>query len=235
MRLSERTAISFSAAAGLSLLAGLAGLILFALIPFAAARLAVSPTVLNYTLHPLLWNLATLLLLLWATRGKAISTLRPFALTAPGWVKRSVMGAPIMIAAAALSFSPLTMLSIDALWRSAPGPSWALGQPASYRGEFPIALTMELVLFQLFLRIPLTVLVEEAFFRGFLQPRLGRFGPAWSALLFAVYHLPQWWTIPSLIPTGLVLGGARWWFGTIWLAAALHYAGNAIYLLSALG
>jgi membrane protease YdiL (CAAX protease family) len=82
------------------------------------------------------------------------------------------------------------------------------------------------------LRYPLTIVSEEAMFRGWMQPRLGRNGPLLSALLWAVYHLQQAAPIPSLILFGLVLGFVRWWTGNIRVGGVLHYLGDAGFFIS---
>ena len=85
---------------------------------------------------------------------------------------------------------------------------------------------------ELLVRYPISVFVEEAFFRGWMQPRLGRYGPVLSALLWAAWHLQQISTIPSLILFGLVLGFLRWWTGTIRVSGILHYLSNAAFFVS---
>ena len=89
-----------------------------------------------------------------------------------------------------------------------------------------------LALGELVVRYPISAFVEEAFFRGWLQPRLGRQGPVLVALLWAIYHLQQISTIPSLVLYGLVLGFVRWWTRTIRMSGIIHYVGNAIFFVS---
>lgn len=94
------------------------------------------------------------------------------------------------------------------------------------------AVTTGLLVFELLVRYPIGVIAEEIFFRGFLQSRLTLAPPVLSGVLFAGYHLQQWETIPSLIPFGIALGLLRWWLGSIWPGAALHYGANAMFILS---
>jgi membrane protease YdiL (CAAX protease family) len=89
-----------------------------------------------------------------------------------------------------------------------------------------------LFVFELIVRYPITVLSEEAFFRGFLQPRLPWAPPVMSGLLFAAYHLQQAATIPSLIPFGIALGVIRWWTGNIRTTSLLHYAANVAFFVT---
>jgi membrane protease YdiL (CAAX protease family) len=91
---------------------------------------------------------------------------------------------------------------------------------------------LALTLAELLVRYPLTVFAEESFFRGWLQPRLPRWAPVMSGLLFAGFHLQQATTIPSLLPLGVGLGIIRWWTGDVRTTAAIHYASNAAFFLS---
>lgn len=91
---------------------------------------------------------------------------------------------------------------------------------------------MALAVAELLIRYPLTVIAEEAMFRGWMQPRLGRNGPVLSALLWAVYHLQQVSTIPTLVLFGLALGAVRWWRGNVRSSGLLHYASNAVFFVS---
>ncbi len=78
-------------------------------------------------------------------------------------------------------------------------------------------------------------LVEELYFRGYLLPRIGRFG-AWAALinvsLFALYHLWKPWDVINLI---IILGPmvyAVWRTKDIRIGIALHVALNSLALLN---
>jgi membrane protease YdiL (CAAX protease family) len=85
---------------------------------------------------------------------------------------------------------------------------------------------------ELLVRYPLTVLAEEALFRGWMQPRLGVGGPVLSAVFWAAYHLQQVSTIPSLMLIGLGLGFVRWLTGTVRVTAPLHYAADAAFFVA---
>jgi membrane protease YdiL (CAAX protease family) len=128
---------------------------------------------------------------------------------------------PALLLLGALSFAWSSIPGLKSLAASSSGDSFHAG-----------SVTTAMLLFDLVLRYPVTVVVEESFFRGFLQPRLTWAPPVAVGVLFALYHLNQWQTIPSLLPYGIALGVLRWWCGSIWPGAALHYAGDAIFLLS---
>ncbi len=77
--------------------------------------------------------------------------------------------------------------------------------------------------------------VEELYFRGYLLPRISRFGwwaPVLNSALFALYHTDVVWTAPAVfivfLPTALV----TFWKKNVYLAMVLHAGGNLIaYLL----
>ena len=73
-------------------------------------------------------------------------------------------------------------------------------------------------------------LTEELYFRGYLLPRIGRFG-AWAPLmnvsLFALYHLWKPWEVLTLI---IVLGPtmyAVWRLRDIRISIAVHIGLNS--------
>jgi len=231
--LGARAAISLVALAGLTQLGAL-----YLSVPIGNA-LDVSKTLLDYCLHSPIANVATLAILWWflRRRGEPINAetfgLKPLRWSAPDSKQRARVGAVVAVGMLLLSISPIGQWTIERLWDLVPGPEWALGTPESYKGDFPLDVTPALIAFQLLVRIPLTVFTEELLFRGYLQPRLGRWAPVTVGVLFACYHLGQWWTILELIPFGIALGVLRWWTGSLIPGAAAHYAGNAVYLLSA--
>lgn len=87
----------------------------------------------------------------------------------------------------------------------------------------------------LFVVVFLAPLVEEVLFRGFLLPGLaaGRLGAAGAvvvtAVLFAVVHTQyDPFDMSAVLTLGLLLGAARWFSGSLWLAYGLHAAINAV-------
>ncbi len=81
-------------------------------------------------------------------------------------------------------------------------------------------------------RYPLTALAEETLFRGWLQPRLGRFGIPITAALWASYHVTQPATIPALFFLGLSLGVARWVYGSVRVGIVAHYLIDAAFFVA---
>jgi uncharacterized protein len=71
--------------------------------------------------------------------------------------------------------------------------------------------------------------VEELYFRGFLLPRLARFGgwaPLLNALLFSLYHFFSPWENPGRILALVPMIYAGWWKRNIYIGIMLHCAGN---------
>jgi membrane protease YdiL (CAAX protease family) len=80
-------------------------------------------------------------------------------------------------------------------------------------------------------------IVEELYFRGFLLPRvayLGSWAPLVNVALFTVQH---WWQPYNWLQIFLImlpLVYLVWWQRSIWIAVAMHCAGNSIGALIAL-
>jgi membrane protease YdiL (CAAX protease family) len=73
--------------------------------------------------------------------------------------------------------------------------------------------------------------VEEMYFRGYLLPRLSRYGKAapWINLaLFTVYHLWQPWLYPTILVALTSLVFPVWWLRNIRLGIIIHCALNLI-------
>ncbi|WP_406648247.1 CPBP family intramembrane metalloprotease [Aliisedimentitalea scapharcae] len=89
----------------------------------------------------------------------------------------------------------------------------------------------------LFANLVQTCLVEEAFFRGYLQKfltdRIGPFGAIVSAsLLFGAAHLAGGPLIAGLATLlGAACGLGLWFSGRLWVAVLMHFAFNAVHLI----
>jgi membrane protease YdiL (CAAX protease family) len=72
--------------------------------------------------------------------------------------------------------------------------------------------------------------VEEVFFRGFLQPRVGI---GVSTLLFALAHLSydQPFMLVGITVLSLFFSGLVWWRQNLWPAIAAHFLFDAVQLL----
>jgi uncharacterized protein len=78
-------------------------------------------------------------------------------------------------------------------------------------------------------------LVEELYFRGYLLPRLHRFGiwaPLINVSLFATYHLWKPWDVLTLIVILLPMGYAVWRTRDIRIGIAVHIGLNGTGFLT---
>jgi membrane protease YdiL (CAAX protease family) len=83
--------------------------------------------------------------------------------------------------------------------------------------------------------------VEELYFRGYLMPRISRYGK-WAPLLggftFGLYHVWQLYGFPTVFLLGAALGYVVWWKRDIRLSIGLHVFANTLsrlmFLMAAL-
>jgi membrane protease YdiL (CAAX protease family) len=77
--------------------------------------------------------------------------------------------------------------------------------------------------------------VEELYFRGYLLPRLSRYGkwaPLLNAILFAVQHLFSPWRIPGIIVAMIPFVYVAWWKRNIYLGMIVHCTANTLSSLA---
>ena len=73
--------------------------------------------------------------------------------------------------------------------------------------------------------------MEELYFRGYLLPRISRFGiwaPLLGGLFFALYHVWQLFGFVTVFLLGAALGYIVWWKKDIRLSISLHVFANAL-------
>jgi membrane protease YdiL (CAAX protease family) len=76
--------------------------------------------------------------------------------------------------------------------------------------------------------------IEELYFRGYLLPRLSRYGkwaPLLSGLLFGLYHVWQLFSFPTVFLLGVALGYVVWWKRDIRIGIGLHVFANSLIRL----
>ena len=125
----------------------------------------------------------------------------------------------------------LALMALAVVWHRIPFVGTAASDRSSYASGGELT-TVALVL-QLLVRYPLTVFSEESVFRGYLQVHL-RWGIVAGSVAFAMYHLGQWRTIPSLLPYALAGAVLVEWTGLLWPTAVVHYvldAGFAVVIV----
>jgi membrane protease YdiL (CAAX protease family) len=110
-------------------------------------------------------------------------------------------------------------------------PEWALNPlPASFLDTGTQTAHVATALGYLVFLVILGPLAEELYFRGYLLPRISRFGawaPLMNASLFALYHLWKPWDVLTVLA---VLGPATyavWKLKDIRISIAVHVAINA--------
>jgi membrane protease YdiL (CAAX protease family) len=76
--------------------------------------------------------------------------------------------------------------------------------------------------------------VEELYFRGYLLPRLSRYGrwaPLLGGLFFALYHVWQLFSFPTLFLLGTALAAVVWWKRDLRISIGLHVFANTLMRL----
>jgi hypothetical protein len=77
-------------------------------------------------------------------------------------------------------------------------------------------------------------MVEEVYFRGYLLPRISRFGvwaPLINTVLFSIYHFFTPWQNVGRILGLLPLVYAAWWKRSIYVSMGAHALGNVSAML----
>ena len=77
--------------------------------------------------------------------------------------------------------------------------------------------------------------VEELYFRGYLLPRISRYGkwaPLLNATLFSVYHIFSPWRIPGIIVAMIPFVYVAWWKRNIYIGMIVHCVANTLSSLA---
>ena len=77
-------------------------------------------------------------------------------------------------------------------------------------------------------------LTEELYFRGYLLPRMDRYGiwaPVLSTLLFSIYHVWTPWRWPQIAVGFLPLALAAWRTRSIYVSMIAHVTVNNVFLI----
>lgn len=139
------------------------------------------------------------------------------------------IGASVVVYILIMLVTPLSTLLTDNLFSWL--PDWIfLEEQSQYDAYSKSAL---ILVFSLQLLITGIILpwVEELYFRGYLLPRISRFGtwaPLMGGLFFALYHVWQLFGIVTVFLLGTALGYIVWWKKDIRLSISLHVFANTI-------
>jgi len=120
-------------------------------------------------------------------------------------------------------------------------PNWIFLEEQSQYEAFTKNILLITFTFQLILTGIVLPWVEELYFRGFLLPRISRYGiwaPLIGGLFFGLYHSWQPYGFATVFILGAALGYLVWWKRDIRLSISLHVFANAIarlmFLMAAL-
>jgi membrane protease YdiL (CAAX protease family) len=129
--------------------------------------------------------------------------------------------------------NPITTLLAEQVFSGLPGWMFLDGQSQYY--AFPKSVLVTVFTFQLLLTGLVLPWTEELYFRGYLLPRITRYGkwaPLIGGLLFGLYHSWQAFGFVSIFLLGAMLGYLVWWQRDIRLSTSLHIAANALARLA---
>ena len=149
------------------------------------------------------------------------------------------IGAFVAAYALVMLATPLTGFLTERIFSGL--PHWMFLEEQSQYQLYAKNVLIGLFTFQLILTGVILPWTEELYFRGYLLPRITRFGkwaPLIGGLLFGLYHSWQAFGFFSVFLLGAVLGYVVWWKRDIRLSISLHIAANAFarlaFLLAAL-
>ena len=121
-------------------------------------------------------------------------------------------------------------------------PDWFFLEEQTQYEAYPRGILIAVFSFQLILTGVLLPWVEELYFRGYLLPRISRFGaaaPLIGGLLFGLYHGWQLYGFATVFLLGAALGYVTWWQRDLRLSIGLHVFANAfarlMFLMAAIG
>lgn len=150
------------------------------------------------------------------------------------WVTFALVfvGAFVVIYILVLLVSPISELMMNSLFLWL--PEWFFLEEQTQYETY--ARNTLIVVFALQLIVTGVVLpwVEELYFRGYLLPRISRFGiwaPLLGGLFFGLYHVWQLFGFVTVFLLGTALGYLVWWKKDIRLSISLHVFANALVRL----
>jgi membrane protease YdiL (CAAX protease family) len=125
--------------------------------------------------------------------------------------------------------SPLTTYLANTVFSGL--PEWMFLEESTQYSAFAKNAVIALFVLQLVLTGVALPWVEELYFRGYLLPRISRYGawtPLLGGLLFALYHGWQLFGFGTVLLLGAALGYVVWWKRDIRLSISLHLFANVL-------
>jgi membrane protease YdiL (CAAX protease family) len=142
------------------------------------------------------------------------------------------VGAFVVMYALMMLVAPLSALLTESVFSWL--PDWMfLEEQTQYQAYAKNVLLVPLAL-QLVLTGVALPWVEELYFRGYLLPRLSRYGkwaPLLGGLFFGLYHVWQLFGFPTVFLLGVALGYVVWWKRDVRISIGLHVFANALVRL----
>lgn len=129
--------------------------------------------------------------------------------------------------------TPITAVITERLFSGL--PQWIFLEEQSQYRAYAKNVLVTIFTFQLILTGVILPWTEELYFRGYLLPRISRYGkwaPLIGGLLFGLYHSWQAFGFVSVFLLGTVLGYVVWWQRDIRLSISLHVIANAFARLA---
>ena len=114
-------------------------------------------------------------------------------------------------------------------------PQWIFFEEQTQYEEYAKGVLLVLFTLQLVVTGILLPWVEELYFRGYLLPRISRYGrwaPILGGLGFGLYHVWQLYGFVTVLMLGAALGYLGWWKRDVRLSIRLHVFANAFARLA---
>jgi membrane protease YdiL (CAAX protease family) len=149
------------------------------------------------------------------------------------------VGAFVVIYFVIMLVTPITAYLTETLFSGL--PDWFFLEEQTQYESYAKSILIAVFVFQLVLTGVALPWVEELYFRGYLLPRISRYG-AWAplvgGLLFGLYHGWQLFGFVTVFLLGTALGYIVWWKRDVRLSISLHVFANVItrlmFLMAAL-
>jgi uncharacterized protein len=157
------------------------------------------------------------------------------------WKKLSLffVGTFVMLYVLIMLVTPISVFLTENVFSGM--PDWIFLDEQSQYEAYATNVLVVVFTLQLVLTGIILPWVEELYFRGYLMPRISRYGK-WAPLLggftFGLYHIWQLYGFPTVFLLGAALGYVVWWKKDIRLSIGLHVFANTLsrlmFLMAAL-
>jgi membrane protease YdiL (CAAX protease family) len=149
------------------------------------------------------------------------------------------VGAFVVVYILIMLATPISAFLTESLFSGL--PDWIFLEEQTQYEAFAKNILVVVFTLQLVLTGIILPWVEEFYFRGYLMPRISRYGkwaPLLGGLFFGLYHIWQLYSFPTVFLLGVALGYVVWWKKDIRLSISLHVFANTLgrlmFLMAAL-